>query len=125
MIRGLKSPMVRGSNGFVQLQDDDLIENIVQFFVGTYANNIGIAGECRWDHRFGTPIEGLRHRNIRAGILEWFASVMASRTNGYMGDIARVVAVERYVEGTRVFLRVIWRNKQTNEERPTDVQFPS
>jgi len=124
-MRGLKVPMERGSNGFVQYEDDDLIENSFAFFLGTYSNQNGTAGECPWDHRFGTPVDGLRHRNIRRGLLEWFASVAYRRVNYYFESYARLVAIERYFERTSLRLRLYWRNIRTDEERPTDVEFQS
>ena len=123
--QGLKVPMIRGANGFALVEDDDLLETALQFFLGTYANHIGTAGEAPWDHRFGVPAEGLRHRNMTAGLLEWFASVAAARANRYFEGLLRVRAFEPYSELTRLWLRVHWSNIFSNEERPTDVQFPA
>lgn len=126
-IQGMKAPMIRGAQGFVILTDDDLLESILQFFVGVYANFTGTAGECPWDHRNGSPAEGLRHKNIRAGLLEWYASVTSRRVAIYAGTHMRLTAIERYLKEPRsMFMRLHWRPvQQRRNERATDVEFPT
>lgn len=117
--------MVRGPYGFVILEDDKLIENALAFLIGTRANQTGTAGELPWDHRFGTPVESLRHANVRRGLLEWFVSVMAQRVGSYFSGVARLTAVERYYEMTSLRLRAYWRNVRSEEEKAIDVEFES
>jgi len=122
-IEGTKVPMVRGANGFVTLEDDDLLENSLQFFVSTYGGFTGTTGEVPWDHRFGTPAEGLRHRNIRSGLLERWASITSQRVKSYMGTFVRLTSVERHLERTGLWMRLYWRSIKQAKERETDVQF--
>jgi hypothetical protein len=118
--------MERTATGFRTLEDDTLLENVLQFMLGTFSSDTGQRGECPWDHKFGTPWEMLRHRNVRSGTVERYVAITNARVRKYMGTVLRLTAVERFTQAdTAVRMRWYWRNVITGRapEEPTDVEF--
>ncbi len=118
--------MQRTSNGFVQLEGDDLLENALAFFMGTKSSPVGDAGECPWDHSFGTPWDLMRHRNVRQGTVERYVAITNARFKKHAATHMRLTGMERFSEtGTALRTRWYWRNAKTGKapQEGTDVSF--
>lgn len=123
---GTKVPMERTGVGFVLLVGDDLLQNVVEFFFSTYSNDVGDRGEVLWDHRFGVPFEMMRHRNIKAGMIERFVAISNTRFKKYAAEYIVLTAFERFDDlRNTMWQRWSWRNAKTRQapEDPTDVEL--
>jgi len=126
-VNGTKVPMERTANGWRTLVGDTFLENVIQFFMLVKSNENGTGGECPWDHKYGTPWDLMRHRNVKAGMVERYVATTIARFKTYAGQHLRFTAVERYAPAATntVWLRWWWRNVQTGKvtEEATSVEF--